>query len=112
MNPYKSRMQNRQIKRKKYYKTQAIKIFLITVSVQSFSMKDLYSVFLKKSHLHVDLSVGCLYFYCRCFGFCQTSWRSKKRSALLYQNLPGDDQYLLTGHLVLLALMAGYIRAL
>lgn len=48
MNPYKSRMQNRQIKRKKYYKTQTIKIFLITVSVQSFSMKDLYSVFKKK----------------------------------------------------------------
>lgn len=48
MNSYKSRMQNRQIKRKKYYKMQAIKVFFITVSVQRFSMKDLYSVFFLK----------------------------------------------------------------
>lgn len=52
INPDKSRMQNRQIKRKKYYKMQAIQIFLITVSVQRFSMKDLYSViFLKISYM-------------------------------------------------------------
>lgn len=43
---------------------------------------------------------------------CQTSWRSEQQSALLYQNLPGEDQHLLAGRLVLLVLMADYIRAL
>lgn len=66
---------------------QAIKVFLITVPVQRISMKDLYSV-IKKNHLHVDLSVRCLYCYCIRVGFCQTSWRSKKWSATLLYSEP------------------------